>query len=532
MSDNLNKSEITNAENDGLVLDNEMSNKRNNGKTPILGIVISFVFAVAFAFFCTNDVFSKTKTPVEAYRVYLKGESIGLIDSENKLYDYINKMQQSLKEKYNVDKVYVPSDINVVKDVTYEDNLQSISNIYNIINQKSPFTIKGYIAVIDKTNATEYVDDSLTEEDKQTEKEKIVNVNLLNKDTFRNAAKKVMLSFVTEDEFDDYNNDTQKPIVDQGEIIENLYIDAKIDFKEAYLPVNEKIYTSEEELTEYLLFGSNENMSSYTVKDGDTLETIAENNKMNINELLIANANLGDENALLHVGQRLTVGVLNPVFSTIEVTNRVEDQAIKYKTEYKYDNTKVMGYQKIETKGSSGTTRVTQKVKSINGVIVQAVITNKEVIKPVVNEVVIKGGRQAAITSAGNWGWPCNIPYVKTSDWGWRWGRMHNGVDLYPSGGYGSPIYAAKDGIVTEVKYNSSLGNYVEINHQNGYYTRYLHMAKLSPYVKVGQAVKMGQTIGDVGNSGASQGTHLHFEIWNGKPYSNGAQSFNPLRFY
>ena len=49
--------------------------------------------------------------------------------------------------------------------------------------------------------------------------------------------------------------------------------------------------------------------------------------------------------------------------------------------------------------------------------------------------------------------------------------------------------------------------------------------------VKVGDKVKMGQTIGDVGNSGASQGTHLHFEIWDGKPYGGG-QSYNPLLFY
>lgn len=513
-------------------MNDNLLTKKNPNKMSILGIVFSFVLALAIAFFYTNDVFSKTQTPIEAYRVYLKGESLGLIKSDEELYDYINKMQQSIKDKYNVSKVYVPSDINVEKDVTYEDNISSIESIYNLIDKKSPFTIKGYIAIIDKTNSTEYVDDSIPEEELNKEKEKIINVRILDKDVFRASAKKVMLSFVTEEEYNNYDNGLQSEIVDTGEIIENLYIDAKIDFKEAYLPVNEKIYTSEEELTEYLLFGSTDNMSTYKVKEGDTLESVASKNKMNVNEILIANANLGSETALLYEGQKLTVGVLNPVFSTVEVTNRVQDQKINYKTEYEYDNTKMMGYQKIKTKGSDGTTRVSQKIKSINGEIVQAVITNKEVIKPVVNEVVIKGGRQAAITSAGNWGWPCNIPYIKTSDWGWRWGRMHNGVDLYPSGGYNSPIYAAKDGIVTEVKYNSSLGNYVEINHQNGYYSRYLHMARLSPYVKVGQSVKMGQTIGDVGNSGASQGTHLHFEIWRGKPYAAGSESFNPLRFY
>ncbi len=514
-------------------IDNSTSvTNKETKKLPIVGIVIALVLSLAITFFRANDVFSKTQTPIEAYRVYLKGHAIGLIKSDTELYDYINEMQQEIKEEYHVSNVYVPSDINVVKDITYEENLQKVSDIYEIIAKESPFTIKGYTVKIDKSNSIQYVDDSLVDEDgEQQEDAKIVNINILDTEIFKTALKKLILSFVTEDEYNNYDNETQSPIIDTGEFIESLYSDARIFFTEAYLPVNEKIYTSEDELTTYLLFGNLDNMSSYTVKEGDTLASVAAANKMNVNEILIANPVLGSENALLYAGQKLTVGILDPVISTVEVTTKVEDQTLNYKTEYIYDNTQMVGYQKIETQGINGITRVTQHVHSINGQVVEAVISGTEEIKPVVNEVIIKGGKQATITSAGNWGWPCNIPYVKTSDWGWRWGRMHNGVDLYPSGGYGSPIYAAKDGVVTEVRYSSSLGNYVEISHEKGYYTRYLHMASLSRYVKVGDKVKMGQTIGDVGNSGASQGTHLHFEIWDGKPYGGG-QSYNPLLFY
>lgn len=506
-------------------------NKSN--KFPILGVTIAFILALVITYFKTD--IKETKIPVEAYRVYLKGESIGLINSETELYAYINEKQQSLKEKYNVQNVYIPNDINVVKDITYEENIETISDIYEEMNDKSPFTIKGYIVTIDKTNAEEYVNDENGEqkenEDEDEKTKKIVKINVLDKDIYYEAAKKVLLSFVTEEEYNNYENETQKPIVDTGEIIENLYIDAYTTFTEGYLPVNEKIYTTEEELTEYLLFGDNGEMSTYTVQDGDTLENVASKNKMNINELLIANPSLGSANALLYTGQKLTVGILDPVFSTIEEKHKVEDQTINYKTEYIYDNSKMVGYQAVQTQGVNGVTRVTQKIKSINGEISTALISNTEVIRPVINEVIVKGGKQAPIVSAGNWGWPSNIPYIISSGWGWRWGRMHYGIDISGTG-YGSPIYAAKDGIVTEVKYHYNLGNYVEIDHQNGYYTRYLHMASLSRYVKVGDYVKMGQTIGDVGNSGASQGTHLHFEIWPGKPYSNGIMSMNPLLFY
>lgn len=507
------------------------NNQNKNNSFTVIGIIIALIFGVLITFFKTNDVFSKSNIPIEAYRVYLKGESIGLIKSDKELYSYINKMQKELMNKYKVDNVYIPNDINVEKDVTYESNLTTVSNIYNIINEKEPFTIKGYRVLIDKTNATEYGhgDESVNVEQKQ-DTEKKTYINILDKEIFNTSAKKVVLSFVSEEDFNDYENEIKKTIIDTGESIENLYIDAKITFTDAYLPVNEKIYTTEDELTEYLLFGKNHNMSTYEVKDGDTLANVAEANKMNVNEVLIANSSLGTSNALLYPGQKLTVGVLDPVFQTVKEIHKVEDQVVQYKTETKYDNSQLIGYQKTEVEGSNGINRVTQKIKEVNGEIVTALISNQQEIKPVVNEVIVKGGKQPTIISAGNWGWPTNIPYIISSHYGWRWGRLHSGVDISGTG-YGSPIYAAKPGVVTEIKSHYSLGNYVEIYHENGYYTRYLHMVSLSPYVKVGDRVKMGQTIGDMGCSGTCYGTHLHFEIWQGKPYGGG-QSLNPMLFY
>ncbi len=504
-----------------------MENKKKS-KTPVLGIIISIILSIAFTFLKTNNVLSKTKIPTEAYKVYLEGEVIGLIKSDKELYDYINKMQDELMKKYKVDNVYVPNNIQVEKDVTYEDNLTTISGIYNIINEKSPFTIKGYKVLIDKTNSTKYENE--TNELSTNDEEKQVYINVLDKEIFKEAEKKVILSFVSEEEFIDYENDIKKTVIDTGEAIENLYVDAMITFTDAYLPVNEKIYTTEEELTQYLLFGKNQNMSTYTVQNGDTLERVAEANKMNINEVLIANSGLKSSNALLYEGQKLTVGVLAPVFQTVKEIHKVEDQEIGYKTEYVYDNTQYVGYQKTTQQGSNGINRITQKIKEVNGEIMTALISNQQEIRPVVNEIIVKGGKQQAIVSAGNWGWPTNIPYIISSHYGWRWGRLHSGVDICGTG-YGSPLYAAKDGVVTEVRNSGELGNYVEIAHDNGYYSRYLHMVTLSPYVKVGDRVKMGQTIGDMGCSGHCYGTHLHFEIWLGKPYGGG-QSFNPMLFY
>ena len=70
-----------------------------------------------------------TKTPQKVYRVYLKGESLGIIKSKTALEDYINEKQIEIKKKYNVDKVYIPSDLDIVKEVTFNNNITSIKKI-------------------------------------------------------------------------------------------------------------------------------------------------------------------------------------------------------------------------------------------------------------------------------------------------------------------------------------------------------------------------------------------------------------------
>lgn len=505
-------------------------------KLPIIGIIISFIISLCLTFIENSDTLFNKNHPVEAYRIYLKGQLIGLIESEDELYKYINSEQQELKNKYNVENVYIPNEIDVVKDVTYQKNLSTINEIYNSINEKTPFTIKGYVVTIDKTDTIDYpkneIEGTTDEEEIETDNEpKIININVLDKEIFTNAVKKTVLAFIDENDYEDFVNQIEKTLDGTGELIENLYIEDKVSIKDAYISVNEKIYTDEDELTQYLLFGENNQKSSYTVKAGDTIEEIANNNKMNVNELLIANDKLKSSSTLLYEGQNLTIGVLDPVFTMVEVKHLVEDQTIAYKTEYIYDNSKLVGYQQIQTPGSNGITRVTQKLKVVNGDTVSALISSSEEIKPVVNEVIVKGGKKPTIVSAGNWGWPTNIPYIISSHYGWRWGRLHYGVDICGTG-HGSPLYAAKSGIVTEVNYHYSSGYYVVINHQNGYYSRYAHMVSLSRYVKVGDYVNMGDVIGDMGNSGNSFGTHLHFEIWYGKPYASGSQSYNPLLFY
>ncbi len=116
---------------------------------------------------------------------------------------------------------------------------------------------------------------------------------------------------------------------------------------------------------------------------------------------------------------------------------------------------------------------------------------------------------------------PLKTSFRFTSGFGRRWGRAHEGIDL--AGAYGSPIYATADGVVTHAGWENGYGKMVEIRHPYGLVTRYGHMSSVK--VSVGQNVSRGDRIGDMGNTGRSTGTHLHYEVHvSGKPV-------NPMDF-
>jgi murein DD-endopeptidase MepM/ murein hydrolase activator NlpD len=115
--------------------------------------------------------------------------------------------------------------------------------------------------------------------------------------------------------------------------------------------------------------------------------------------------------------------------------------------------------------------------------------------------------------SASGFIWPVNGPV--TSPFGWRWGRMHEGIDI--GVGYGTPIHAAASGRVVYAGWMSGYGNLVAIDHGRGISTAYGHQSSIA--VSVGQIVSQGQTIGYVGCTGHCFGPHLHFEVRiNGAP--------------
>jgi murein DD-endopeptidase MepM/ murein hydrolase activator NlpD len=124
---------------------------------------------------------------------------------------------------------------------------------------------------------------------------------------------------------------------------------------------------------------------------------------------------------------------------------------------------------------------------------------------------IVPGPTGAA--SAAGFVWP--VHGILTSGYGWRWGRMHEGIDL--AVGVGTPVVSAAAGTVIVAGWMGGYGNLVVVDHGNGVSTAYGHNTSVT--VGVGQSVAQGQLIAYSGNTGHSTGPHVHFEVRiNGSP--------------
>lgn len=108
-----------------------------------------------------------------------------------------------------------------------------------------------------------------------------------------------------------------------------------------------------------------------------------------------------------------------------------------------------------------------------------------------------------------------------TSGFGHRWGRMHNDADF--AAPHATPIYSTADGLVIQIGWRSGYGRLIKIKHGFGSETRCAHLSKIR--VQKGQWVSRGEYIGDMGDTGHSTGTHLHYEV-----QSNG-EPVNPMKY-
>lgn len=246
----------------------------------------------------------------------------------------------------------------------------------------------------------------------------------------------------------------------------------------------------------------------YKVKSGDTVLGICD--KLNISLDSIKKMNPKLDVTMIHAGQKILVSRAVPSLTVKTIGIEKYNKKIPFKTIYKNSSAVYRGDTQISRAGVYGSKAIKSRVVRKNGKKIKEQVLSSKVVRKPISRVVLKGTKKRPPSvGSGKFAWPVHGARLE-SYFGYRWGRLHAGIDL--SSGTGTPIYAADGGTVEIAGWYYGYGYTVIINHQNGYETLYGHCSAL--YVSPGEKVYKGKHIAAVGNTGNSYGAHLHFEIW------------------
>ena len=484
----------------------------------ILCLIVLVIYVISGSYEKINLKASKL------YNVYLNGEIIGVLNNKDELYELIDEKQQSIKDKFGVQNVYPPNGLKLVETYSYYGSSDNVQNVYNKLDTSDDFTIYGYEIKIAK------------------EKDKSFSIYVLNKEIFVEALEKFVLAFVPKDVLKKYLDGKQGDLEETKIVYSDMKVLEDIVIREKYISIKEKIYDNSDELAQDLLFGFNYTNKSYTVKVGDTIESIADANKLNSQEFLIANPEYKSVDSLLAIGDKVNVTLINPELSFTYQVSEIKEVEQPFNKEVVRDNSKPSSYSEITQVGVKGLTLQYQNYTITNGYQTGSMeIVESKVIREPVDQITTKGkkpvyvappinyggGVDTYIDTGSGWRWPTITPNQITSGFGWRKLGYHNAIDIFARPG--SNIYAANDGIVAYAfngcpekgsypnRCGGTYGNHVVIDHGNNVYTLYAHMMP-NVVVRTGQTVKRGQVIGYLGRSGQVTGYHLHFGLSIGYP--------------
>lgn len=281
------------------------------------------------------------------------------------------------------------------------------------------------------------------------------------------------------------------------------------------------------QILEYINGGTQR--SYYTVEAGDSLIYIAEQHNLTFEELMAMNPEITDPD-LCVIGTQLVVACdleNMPVIVTKTIEETVE---VPYETMTVDTDSMYVGETDILIDGVCGEAINTVDVRYEGQTEIERAIVSTRVVREPVAEMLAVGTRQCSNIGApsssetvlngnGQFMWPVNGGYVSDP---FISNRNHKGLDI--GAAEGTAIYAAGAGTVIAAGWNTGgYGYFVMIDHGDGYATLYAHMSKV--IATNGSTVSCGDLIGEVGNTGDSNGNHLHFEV----RYNNVCQ--NPANY-
>ncbi|MCJ8013023.1 peptidoglycan DD-metalloendopeptidase family protein [Paenibacillus sp. KQZ6P-2] len=465
----------------------------------ILGAAGAAVVITGLVFAGNQYVEAKT---VPYYHVYIHGKEIGTIDDPARIEQLYSQKRQEYQNKYpDVAMELHTEGITTKLDKAYKvepDTQKTIDKLDGMLKgyaEGVELKVDGKVVGIVKDQAT--VNKAL-----ELAKQKYAPQTTVASKAKGPTVKTLAASGVAK---------PQRTAASKG--VKSVQIEEKVTSSPVKTDPN-KVLTAEEAAK--LLVTGKDAPLEYTVEEGDTISSIASQFHVSQKEIFANNPQIKEK--YLQIGDQLKLTVPKPPL-TIKTVEKVSEQvATAPDIEIRKSKDLPAGKSKVVRPGQEGQKVMNYVVTKENGKVVDEQWVGQMVVKPSVTEVVMQGTKVPG-KGTGRFAWPVNGASISSS-YGSRWGKMHKGIDIV-SGDH--TIKAADDGTVTFTGQINGYGNAIIISHGNGYETLYGHLKSITTHT--GAHVDQGDSIGVMGSTGHSTGTHLHFEI-----HKNGSIQ-NPMKY-
>lgn len=429
-------------------------------------------------------------------KLYANGQLVAVISD----LDYLNNL---IKDKYvDYESMYPDTSLGIVDDcfITEEKSFIEFENVDDSIMN---YLVANKLLGI-KTTAIEFSTNSGIYD----------MIYVKNVDDFYTARDRFLLNFISSDSLKKISNGEQiSSPTELGTIEKSINLLEKITTKDVIVNPDE-IYSDSLSIYNYLCYGRNPNREYYTVKEGDTLQGVGYYfGDMSPKQIVMLNPEqLSSEDQVITPGMELNVTYYTSPISVQVVKENLSQTFITPETpEYIEDESLEEGKTKVLVQEELGIKNQLYKETWINGVLQDGELQSENIIKQPIRGKIAVGTMAVNMIGTGNYVWPVDNPSI-TCHYGCY--LNHTGTDFVNKYDKYGPVYAVDSGVVDSVGYLDDMGNFCIINHQNGIRTYYMHLYS-SAYVREDENVSRGELIGQIGNTGRSEGAHLHltFEV-------------------
>ena len=443
----------------------------------------------------SQEILEYTNTPQDYYKLYEKGHLVGVISDIDKLYDDIQNIYLSeYAEKFPDTSMSFGEDVYVTREQAY----YIVENVDDDILKY----LKDHDGLGINTNVIDF----------STSEGVYATIYVQDIEAFNHAKEIFLENFISKKELLELaDGNGRDDLKEPGTQSIGFRVQENITAHKG-VAVPEKIMTDEKDILDFLCFGDNDNRVYYTVKEGDTLQGVGfSNSDLSPTQIMMLNPDqIHSVDQILEPGMKLNVTYFDSPITVVVTKERLAledaypEPAIYIESKDLYE-----GSVEIVQNEESGQKYALYEETWVNGVLVKGEEKSSSMVIQPTQGIIRVGVMQKPNVGTGKFRWPIDNPSITC---GWYCYFGHQAIDLQNMYVRYDNCYAADNGTVIANNYDGISGNYVIIDHNNGFQTYYGHFNKRSD-LKVGDTVLKGEVIGQIGMTGLATGPHVHFEI-------------------